>query len=157
MRHSICMTEDIISIDDFQTDTAALLRRPQKTGRPLIITEHGRPTAIIITPAQFDTFSQQQRASSPPASPKSARAETTIDRVPETTDNLEAVKAIGPENWLALSHWAKETNSLEAGQRSLAYKLGKLLGRGEDPSLKQAAYAIKVLRLAHQLGFELRA
>jgi hypothetical protein len=55
--------------------------------------------------------------------------------------------------WYRLSNWAKETNSLLGWQRSLAYSLGGLAGRGKTPSIKQARQGMKMLEEARSYGF----
>ncbi len=75
--------------------------------------------------------------------------------VPTPAENIivEAVKAIPADVWFAVSKWAKETESLQAWQRSLAYSLGKLLARALVPSPKQAIQGVRLLMDARRLGF----
>jgi hypothetical protein len=61
--------------------------------------------------------------------------------------------AVPAETWFALSHWARETSSLQPWQRSLAYSLGRLVGRGAVPSEKQAKQGVVILDEALALGF----
>ena len=66
-------------------------------------------------------------------------------------DNVSKVPA---EVWFAVSNWAKETNSLQAWQRGIAFSLGRLAGRAADPSEKQAKQGDILLREALRLGFQ---
>jgi AIPR protein len=66
---------------------------------------------------------------------------------------IEKISKIPPETWLALSHWAKETNNLQGWQRGIAYDLGRRARQGREPSRKQAAQAEIILDEAERLGF----
>jgi hypothetical protein len=73
---------------------------------------------------------------------------------PKEKELIERVAAIPAQTWLALSHWAKETNNLQGWQRGIAFSLGKQAGAGRRPSLKQAIQAEKILKEAVRLGFK---
>jgi hypothetical protein len=64
-----------------------------------------------------------------------------------------AVAAVPADVWFAASKWAKDTGTLLPWQRSIAYSLGKLLGRGTRPTPKQAIQARILLMHAMRLGF----
>jgi hypothetical protein len=66
---------------------------------------------------------------------------------------LEAVLSISSESWKALSSWAKQTDTLQSWQRSLAFSLGNLLKTGKTPSRKQAVQGALILTEARRLGF----
>lgn len=68
-------------------------------------------------------------------------------------ESAARVMAVPAETWFALSHWARETSSLQPWQRSLAYSLGRLAGRGAAPSEKQAKHGVVILDEAMALGF----
>ncbi|MEL6349861.1 MAG: type II toxin-antitoxin system Phd/YefM family antitoxin [Myxococcota bacterium] len=42
------LTEDIKPISDFRANAAALLKQVQESGRPLVLTQHGRSAAILV-------------------------------------------------------------------------------------------------------------
>ena len=63
--------------------------------------------------------------------------------------------AVDAETWFAMSRWARETDSLQPWQRGLAYSLGRLAGRGNEPSVRQAKQGVIVLGEALALGFRL--
>lgn len=73
----------------------------------------------------------------------------------ETEDSQAIAKAeqVPPDVWMRVSAWAKETDSLQPWQRGLAYSLGRLLGRGRHPTLKQAVQGLKLLEMAERQGF----
>ena len=64
-----------------------------------------------------------------------------------------AVAAVPSDVWLAASKWAKDTGTLLPWQRSLAYSLGRLQGRGGQPSPKQAIQGRKLMMEVIRLGF----
>jgi hypothetical protein len=70
-------------------------------------------------------------------------------------EDLARVMAVEAETWFALSRWARETASLHPWQRGLAYSLGRIVGRGGEPSAKQAKQGVIILNEAVALGFRL--
>ena len=66
---------------------------------------------------------------------------------------IEKISKVPAETWLALSHWAKETNNLQGWQRGIAFDLGLRAKRGREPSRKQAVQAEIILTEAERLGF----
>jgi len=83
------------------------------------------------------------------------RGNQDIDQ-PDEEDlaKIERAKAVPAETWFKLSNWAKQTNSLLPWQRSLAFGLGRLAGRGQDPSRKQAEQGLRLYEEARRLGFK---
>lgn len=69
-------------------------------------------------------------------------------------ESLATVTSVDPNGWFALSKWAKETGSLAAWQRGLAFSMGKLLSAGRTPSRKQIIQAEKIVTEARRLGFD---
>lgn len=73
----------------------------------------------------------------------------------EDVRKINEVMSIPSNTWLSLSGWAKQTENLEGWQRSLVYKVGRYyVGRGKEPSRRQAIQALKALHEAEQLGFD---
>lgn len=58
---SFHVSEDIVSLSDFKNQAAKMLRQVQSSHRPIIITQNGRPAGVLISPAEFDHFSEQSR------------------------------------------------------------------------------------------------
>lgn len=71
----------------------------------------------------------------------------------EERSAIEVVSQVPAETWLALSKWAKETNNLKGFQRSMAYNIGRALGRPSGPSGRLAIQGVKILEEAKRLGF----
>jgi hypothetical protein len=94
--------------------------------------------------AELVSAKQHAKTASGPSSGGAAAAD------PEAAERVIAVAA---ETWFELSHWARETSSLEPWQRGLAYSLGRIAARGGEPSPKQAKHGIVILDEALALGF----
>jgi len=74
---------------------------------------------------------------------------------PDTDDQgkISEIMEIPPEKWFEISRWAKETDNLQAWQRSISFSIGKLLARGSSPSRKQAIQGLKIIKEAKSFGF----
>ncbi len=55
------ISEDILPVGEFKTHASRVIRRLQTTKRPFVITQNGRPAAVLITPAEFDRLSEHAR------------------------------------------------------------------------------------------------
>jgi prevent-host-death family protein len=58
---SIHIAEDIIPVGQFKAKLAGFLQQPATTGRPLVVTQNGSPSAVVLSPAQFDALTEHQR------------------------------------------------------------------------------------------------
>jgi len=58
---SIQISEDIVSLTDFKNHASKMLHNLQDTRRPLIITQNGKPSGVLISPVEFDLLSEQNR------------------------------------------------------------------------------------------------
>ena len=56
------VAEDIVPIGDFKTHASEYLRRMHDTRRPMVITQNGRPAAVVITPEEFDELGYREFA-----------------------------------------------------------------------------------------------
>lgn len=83
------------------------------------------------------------------ADEEAARATAASVMAPD----VSAVGGVPSQTWYECASWAKETNSLVPWQRGLAFSLGQRADRGTDPTAKQAAQGILLLREALRLGF----
>ncbi len=57
----INVAEDIVSIGHFKTHSSELLDKLHATRRPLVITQNGKPTAVVLTPEEFDDLGYRQQ------------------------------------------------------------------------------------------------
>lgn len=55
------IAEDVVPVGQFKTRASQWLRRLRTEGRPLVITQNGRPAAVLVTPEDFDRLSEQAR------------------------------------------------------------------------------------------------
>jgi prevent-host-death family protein len=56
----INIVEDIVPIGEFKTHASQLLRRMRDTRSPLVITQNGRPSAVVITPEEFEELGYRE-------------------------------------------------------------------------------------------------
>jgi antitoxin YefM len=57
---SISIAKDIIPIGEFKTSISKWINKTKNTGQPVIITQNGRPAAVMITPNDFDDLQQSK-------------------------------------------------------------------------------------------------
>ncbi|MBN1903085.1 type II toxin-antitoxin system Phd/YefM family antitoxin [Candidatus Sumerlaeota bacterium] len=51
------VANDIIPIGEFKTRLSKWFRDVKETGQPLIITQNGKPAAILVSPSEYDELS----------------------------------------------------------------------------------------------------
>lgn len=54
MVKSIRVADDIVPIGEFKAQAAHLLDRLRETGHPLVVTQHGKPAAVMLSPVEYD-------------------------------------------------------------------------------------------------------
>ncbi len=47
---------DILPLSDFRANAAALLEQIHETHRPLVITQHGKSAAVVLTPSDYEAL-----------------------------------------------------------------------------------------------------
>ena len=57
----LSIAEDILPIGEFKTHATQLLRKLHASHRPLVITQNGKPAAVLITPDEFDRLHSHHR------------------------------------------------------------------------------------------------
>lgn len=57
----ISVQDDIVPIGEFKTHASRIVRGMRETGRPVVITQHGRPAGVLISPEAFDRFTERER------------------------------------------------------------------------------------------------
>lgn len=55
------VAQDIVPIGVFKSQAAELLRSVRETGRPLVLTQNGRPAAVLVSPDAFDEMTARAR------------------------------------------------------------------------------------------------
>jgi prevent-host-death family protein len=58
---SLQVSEDILPIGMFKAHAAEVLRKLRTMQRPIVITQHGKPAAVLITPEEFDRMTVHAR------------------------------------------------------------------------------------------------
>jgi prevent-host-death family protein len=48
------VAEDLVPVGEFKTHASRLLRKLHETGRPLVITQNGKASAVVLTPEEFE-------------------------------------------------------------------------------------------------------
>ena len=54
-------SEDVLPVGEFKTHISSVLRKLSESGRPVIITQNGRPAAVLISPEEFDQLLEEKR------------------------------------------------------------------------------------------------
>lgn len=57
----IQIAEDIVPLADFKARASRLFRQIREEQRPVIITQNGKPAAVLITPEEFDRLGERDR------------------------------------------------------------------------------------------------
>ena len=55
------IAEDILPLGQFKANASALLKGMNSTHRPIVITQNGKPTAVVVSPAKYDRLNEQSR------------------------------------------------------------------------------------------------
>ena len=50
------LESDIISLSEFRANTAKFVKQIEETKRPLILTQHGKSTAVLLDVASYQTL-----------------------------------------------------------------------------------------------------
>ncbi|MBK9265881.1 MAG: type II toxin-antitoxin system Phd/YefM family antitoxin [Polyangiaceae bacterium] len=54
------VAEDIVPIADFKTHASEYVRNMHRTRRPMVITQNGRPAAVMLTPEDFEALGYRE-------------------------------------------------------------------------------------------------
>lgn len=55
------IAEDIVPIAEFKAHVSEVVRGLRERGRPLVITQNGKPAAVLLSPEEFDALIDQAR------------------------------------------------------------------------------------------------
>lgn len=61
MPKALQVSQDILPIGDFKTHAGRVLRRLRDDGRPVVITQHGRPAGVLLSPEEYDRLREHDR------------------------------------------------------------------------------------------------
>ena len=54
------VADGIVPLGEFKTKASSLIKDLGKRSSPLVITQNGRPAAVLITPQEYDQLQEQQ-------------------------------------------------------------------------------------------------
>lgn len=57
----VLLSEDVLPIGEFKTQASSVLRKLKQSQRPVVITQNGKPAAVLITPEEFDQMRERER------------------------------------------------------------------------------------------------
>ena len=55
------VSQDIVPIGKFKAHASRLLRDLRKDQRPLVITQNGKPAAVLVSPEEFDRLTEREQ------------------------------------------------------------------------------------------------
>jgi prevent-host-death family protein len=55
------LSEDIVPLGELETQASRVLQKLRASHRPVVITQNGRPAAVLITPEDFDRIRERER------------------------------------------------------------------------------------------------
>jgi len=53
---SINLQEDIKPLSEFRANTASLVKQVKKTGRPIVLTQHGKSTVVLLDVGHYQSM-----------------------------------------------------------------------------------------------------
>lgn len=59
--HPLRINDDILPIGEAKARLSSILKGLGDRGRPVVITQNGRPTGVVITPAEYDRLTERDR------------------------------------------------------------------------------------------------
>lgn len=61
MAKAFQVSEDILPIGELKTHAARVFRRLREDGRSVVITQHGRPAGVLMSPEEYDRLRERDR------------------------------------------------------------------------------------------------
>ena len=58
---AIQVQDDIIPIGEFKTHASRIMRQLRANGRPIVITQNGKPAGVLVPTADFDRLTERER------------------------------------------------------------------------------------------------
>lgn len=58
---SVKISQDFVPVSELKADAAHVLRRLAETDAPLVVTQHGRPAGVLLSPRAFDELFERGR------------------------------------------------------------------------------------------------
>src|SRR5262245_16182593 len=57
----IQFSKDILPVGEFKAHLAQVLLKPKESDRPIVITQNGKPAAVMVSPKEFDRLLERER------------------------------------------------------------------------------------------------
>ena len=57
----IQLSKDILPVGEFKAHLAQVLLKLKESGRPIVITQNGKPAAVMVSPKEFDRLMERER------------------------------------------------------------------------------------------------
>ncbi|MBD3867426.1 MAG: type II toxin-antitoxin system Phd/YefM family antitoxin [Acidobacteria bacterium] len=61
MKQKLRVSKDILPLGEFKAKASQVLRDLHESRRAIVITQNGRPAAVLITPEDFDLLHEKER------------------------------------------------------------------------------------------------
>lgn len=58
---AIKTTEDLVSVSEFKKQTTRWSRHAAETGKPIVITQDGKPAGVLLSPTEYDRITERER------------------------------------------------------------------------------------------------
>ena len=56
------VSQDVVTLAEFKSQTATLLERIGNSSQPLLITQNGKPAGVLLSPQEYDRIQEQESA-----------------------------------------------------------------------------------------------
>jgi prevent-host-death family protein len=60
MSHAVKFSEDVVSLGDMKVNPGKVVRRVDETGRPVLLTSHGRGVAVVQALAEYEAAQEER-------------------------------------------------------------------------------------------------
>ena len=84
------IADGIVPLGEFKAQAAKLLKRLGESDQPMVITQHGRPAGVLLSPREYDRIQERQRFLESIAA---GLADAESGRVMDTTKLRERLRA----------------------------------------------------------------
>ena len=60
MGHNVKFSEDVVPLGDMKVNPGKIVRRVDETGRPVLLTSHGRGIAVVQALSEYETAQEER-------------------------------------------------------------------------------------------------
>ena len=58
---NVRISENFVPVSEFKAQAAEWLRKIGESGAPVVVTQHGKPAGVLLSPRAFDELTEQAR------------------------------------------------------------------------------------------------